>query len=335
MLPDFPKVIVGPACAQSLVTNLSTGLQLRFGNRFHLTSFDHIRFRDGDSLHQITENVRGRDVYLVHPANSDANFMYLMKMIDSALLASARSINVVFTYYPGRQDRKDRPRVGITAALLARLTQAAFGECGIKKVILFEPHCDQLEMAFNGQPCDKLWATSILLDAFEKKYHIPNEELTVGGPDAGSLKLVRKVAEILGLDFYFHGDKRRIGNDKMKIVNIVGDVKGKNILIRDDMTDTGGSLADCVHMCAERGALKAYAAIAHGILVDPAIDVLMEAHQKSILEHVFITDSVSNENRNLPSELFSTVSCGDTLAEAVYLNHTSGSLSAMSGMYKV
>ena len=328
----FPRVFIGPDCSTSLREAISSGLQLRWGNQFSVTNGDLIQFRDGDSLYRLGENIRNQEVYLVQPADTDVHFMRLMRMIDAALLASASRITVIFSYFPGRQDRKDRPRVGITAALLARMTMAALGECPSKKIMIFEPHCDQLEMAFNGQPSDKLWATTILLDAFQAKYAFDPAVFTVGGPDPGSIKLVRKACAILGLETYFHGDKRRVGDDKMKIVNIVGDVKGKKVIIRDDMSDTGGTLNDIVRFCESKGAIEAYALISHGVPVDPAIDLLLCCREESILRHIFITDSVNNDHRQFPEELITTVPCGDFLANAIFLNATGGSLSQLPGM---
>jgi len=328
----FPKVFIGPDCSRSLRDGIAKGLQDRWGNRFNITNGDLIQFKDGDSLYRLGENIRNQEVYLVQPADTDQHFMHLMRMIDAALLASASRITVVFTYFPGRQDRKDRPRVGITAALLARMTMSALGECPSKKIMIFEPHCDQLEMAFNGQSCDKLWATTILLDAYQQKYPIVKEEVAVGGPDPGSIKLVRKTCSIVGLDTYFHGDKKRMEDDRMKIVNIVGDVTNKKVLIRDDMSDTGGTLNEIIRFCESRGAIQADALISHGVLVDPAVEILMKAKQESILRHVFITDSINNDHRQFPEDLITIVPCGDFLANAIFLNATGGSLSELPGM---
>ena len=332
-MESFPKVFIGPDCSLSLSNGIAHGLQKRWGESFNVANGHLIKFKDGDSLYQLGENSRNEGVYLIQPADSDQHFMRLMRMVDAALLSSASKITIVFTYYPGRQDRKDRPRVGITAALIARMTMAALGECPFKKIMIFEPHCDQLEMAFNGQPSDKLWATTILLDAFQAKYAFNPSEFAVGGPDPGSIKLVRKACSILGIESYFHGDKRRVADDKMKIVSIVGDVEGKKVIIRDDMSDTGGTLNDIVRFCQNKGATEAYALISHGILVDPAIEVLQRTRDESILKHIFITDSVNNDHRTFPDDLVTIVPCGDYLANAIYLNTIpGGSLSELPGM---
>jgi ribose-phosphate pyrophosphokinase len=329
---NFPRVLVAPDCSASLKLNLENGLRARFGLAYQITPYDHIRFKDGDELFQILDNVRERHVYIVVAATTDTNIMRCMKMIDSALLASASGITVVYTYFPGRADRKDRARVGITAALIARLTMAAFGESDSKKVMVFEPHCDQLEMAFNGVPVDKLWATEILRAAFHQKFQVSKSELSVGGPDSGSLRLVRKLAQVEGLDSYFHGDKRRVADDQMRITNIIGDVN-KYAIVRDDLSDTAGTLCECIRFLETKGAEHAFGMIAHGIFADQAVDRLKDAQANSILRHVFLTDSVNTDHRSLPPDLFTIVSCGDLLAEAIYLNHTGGSLTQMAGMH--
>lgn len=329
----FPCVMVGPDVATSLKMNLENGLKAHFGSSFGVTDYNYIQFKDGDKLFQIGKNIRDNTVYIVIAADSDVNVMQTARMIDAALLASASKITVVFSYFPGRQDRKDRPRVGITAALIARMIVAAFGECASKKVMIFEPHCDQLEMAFNGLAVDKLWATTLLIEAFHARFpDVPKDMLSVGGPDAGSLKLVRKWAQIENLEGYFHGDKRRVADDKMKIINLIGDVK-EHVIIRDDLTDTGGTIIECVDFCAKRGAKHAYPMIGHGILADNAVERLQEAQRSSILRHVFLTDSVNTDHKKLPPDLFTVVSCGGMLAEAIFLNHTKGSLSQMPGMH--
>lgn len=333
MNDNLPKVIVGPSCSKSLRIGVEQGLKRLFGERFDLTPIVVERFKDGDSLIQICDNVRGQQVYAVQSGNHPAeNIEHMNMILDAAANANAAGVTPVFPYFPGRQDRKDRPRVGITAAQRVSAVKEILRFVTHKQAMVFEPHSDQLHLAFWPMPCDFLWATDILLSAFEEKF--PNiEHLKPAGPDAGSIKLIRKLAEFLDVDDYAHGDKSRKKTDSAKIRNIIGDIEGMSLLVRDDIIDTGGSFHDFVFKAEELGATACYGLVGHGVLAGDAIKKLLHAHDKSILKHVFITDSINNERRRLPRKLFTVVSCGDLIAHAIYENHTLGSISSIDGMF--
>lgn len=330
----LPRVIVGPSCAESLKSNIEQSLRRQFANEhFALTRIAVDQFKDGDSLIQICENVRGHDVYIIQACNHPAeNLEHMHMLLDAAANASAQSVTAVFPYFPCRQDRKDRPRVGITAAMRVNTIKDILSFVPRKQAMVFEPHTEGLHLAFWPMPCDFLWATDILLRAFLKMFPAVTNRKPAG-IDAGSIKLVRKLAEFSGVEDYAHGDKARKKTDIARIRNIIGEIKGNSLLVRDDIIDTGGSFHDFVFKAEELGAIDCYGLVGHGILAGKAIEALMRAHKESILRHVFITDSINNESRDLPPELFTVVSCGDLIGQAIFQNHTNGSIASIDGMF--
>ncbi len=332
----LPKVILGPGCSNSLQTSTEQGLKRLLGDSFERTQYTLHHFADGDSLFQINQNVRGEEVYIVQPCNPPAeNLLHLLMAIDAAILASAGSVTVVFPYYPGRQDRKDRPRVGVTAAMLARIVGMLLSGAPRRQVMILEPHSDQIHMAFNGVACDLLYATSILLRALDGTFALDRSRIVSAGPDVGSIKLARKVAEFFGISGYAHGDKRHIGDDRPKIVNIIGDVDGKIVVLRDDIVDTAGSACDFISLAEDRGATDCYIVGGHGVFAGKAIENLQRMKETSILRHVLVTDSINNDGRDLPTDLITVVSCGDLLAQAIFQNHTNGSITTIAGMFDI
>src|ERR1700756_3619290 len=199
------------------------------------------RFKDGEAYVQIQENVRGADVFVMQPTCRpvDMHLMELLLMIDALKRASARRITAVIPYYGyARQDRKDKPRVPISAKLVADLLTTA----GANRALLIDPHAPQIQGFFNI-PVDHLFASPVLVDHF-RKLHLPN--LTVVSPDAGGVERARFFAKKMGAPLAIV-DKRRTDINVTEVMNVIGDVEGRTCLIIDDIVDTAGTLVKTAH----------------------------------------------------------------------------------------
>jgi len=238
-------------------------------------------FSDGEIWVKYSDNIRGSDVFIVQSTNPPAeNLMELLIMIDAAMRASARKIAAVIPYFGyARQDRKDQPRVSITAKLIANLITSA----GVDRVITMDLHAPQIQ-GFFDVPVDHLYSSAILLKYFKKR-KIPN--LVVASPDVGGLKMARAYAKRLDADLALI-DKRRPRPNEAEVLNIIGDVKGKNILIVDDLVDTAGTMCNAVTALLEAGAKEVYAACTHALLSGNAIERL----NNSGLSKIVVTDSL-------------------------------------------
>ena len=240
------------------------------------------RFSEGEIRIKIQEDVRGRDIFLVQPTCPDVNenLVELLIMIDAFRRASARRITAVLPYYGyARQDRKDQPRVPITAKLVANLITVA----GADRLLTMDLHAQQIQ-GFFDIPVDHLYAFPVISAYFLKK-KIPN--LTVVSPDVGGIKMARAYAKILKTDLAVV-DKRRMGPNEVEAMNLIGEVKGLNVLIPDDMISTGGSLAEAVQALVRFGAKDIYACCTHAILSGNAVEKI----QKSVLKEVVVTDTI-------------------------------------------
>ena len=262
-------------------------------------------FSDGEISVNYFESIRGSDMFIIQSTNSPAdNLMELLIMIDAARRSSAARITAVIPYYGyARQDRKDRPRVAITAKLVANLLTTA----GANRILTMDLHAAQIQ-GFFDIPFDHLYSSVVLID------HISNmnlaNNLVVASPDVGGVKLARAFAEALGTDLVIV-DKRRPKANVAEVMNIIGDVKGKNVLLVDDMIDTAGTLVNAARAIQEAGGQKVYAAATHGILSGPAIDRI----NGSVLEKVIVTDSVVTGHA--PSEKLETVTVSNLFGEAI------------------
>lgn len=238
-------------------------------------------FADGEFGVSFEESIRGRDVYLVQSTfpNSD-NLMELLLMMDAAKRASARSINCVIPYFGwARQDRKDKPRVAIGAKLVADLLSVA----GINRLITMDLHADQ-EQGFFNVPVDHLYASSVLLPYIEN-LHLDN--LVIAAPDAGASKRASTYAKYLGCPMVMC-NKTRAKANVVDTMQIIGDVKGANVVIVDDMVDTAGTIVKAAALMMDNGALSVRAAASHCIMSDPA----SERVAGSVLEEIVFTDSI-------------------------------------------
>jgi ribose-phosphate pyrophosphokinase len=280
---------------------------------------EHGQFSDGETRYQILENVRGADVFVVQPCANPVDFhlMQLLLMIDAFKRASAWRITPVIPYYPySRQDRKDRPRVAISAKLVADLLDTA----GSSRVLSLDLHAPQIQGYFNI-PVDHLYAAPVLVEYFQKK---KLGAMTVVSPDAGGVERARLFAKRIGAPLAIV-DKRRIDVNVSEVMNLIGDVKDRTALIIDDIIDTAGTLVKTAEALIANGATRVYAACTHPVLSGPAVDRIMQ----SDIEEVVVTDSVTlNEAaRNLSK--IKVLSVAPLLARGIQSIHEETSISEL------
>ena len=240
------------------------------------------RFADGEVYIQIQENVRGCDVFVMQPTCRpvDEHLMELLLMIDAFKRASARRITAVMPYFGyARQDRKDKPRVPISAKLVADLLTTA----GADRALIVDPHTPQIQGFFNI-PVDHLFASPVLVDHF-KKLNLPN--LTVVSPDAGGVERARFFAKKVDAALAIV-DKRRVEMNVAEVMHVIGDVNGRSCLIIDDLIDTAGTTVKTAAALLENGATSVYACASHAVLSGPAVENI----HNSAIEHVVITNTI-------------------------------------------
>lgn len=274
-------------------------------------------FADGEIFVRIDRNARGRDVFIVQPTSAPADYiMELLLLIDAAKRASAARVTAVIPYFGyGRQDRKDQPRVAIGAKLAANLVVAA----GADRVISIDFHQHQIQ-GFFDIPVDHLYAAPVLTKYIRDK---GLDDLVVVSPDVGAAKMARGYAKRLGASFAII-DKRRPQANMSEVLNVVGEVEGKNCLLVDDMVDTGGSLCNAVHALKDRGALAVYAAATHALFSGSAPQKLQDAP----LEEMIVTNTIliPEEKR---FEKLRVLSVADLLAKAIDHVHSNESVSQL------
>jgi ribose-phosphate pyrophosphokinase len=240
------------------------------------------RFADGEAYVQIQENVRGCDVFVMQPTCRpvDEHLMELLLMIDAFKRASARRITAVIPYFGyARQDRKDKPRVPISAKLVADLLTTV----GAHRAVIVDLHTPQLQGFFNI-PVDHLFASPVLVDHF-KKLSLPN--LTVVSPDAGGVERARFFAKKVDAALAIV-DKRRVEMNVAEVMHVIGDVNGRTCLIIDDLIDTAGTLVKTAAALMENGATEVYACSSHPVLSGPAVTNIRE----SVIREVVVTNTI-------------------------------------------
>lgn len=276
------------------------------------------RFADGEILVQIFENVRGADVFVIQPTCRpvNENLMELLVIIDALKRASAWRITAVMPYYGyGRQDRKVQPRVPITAKLVADLLTAA----GVHRVVTMDLHAGQIQ-GFFTTPVDHLYAAPVLLQYFQERML---GEAVVVSPDAGGVERARAFAKRLDTSLAFI-DKRRTGPNEAKVMHIVGEVEGRDVIIVDDMIDTGGTLTQAVPALLEKGAKRIFASCTHPVLSGAAVERI----EGSALEEVVVTNTIPlSEGRH--SKKLSVLSVAPLLGEAISRIHKDESVSRL------
>ncbi len=286
-----------------------------------LSKADVGRFSDGEIQVEIGENVRGLDVFIIQSTCPPVNdhLMELLIMADACKRASAASINAVIPYYGyGRQDRKVAPRTPITAKLVADLVAGS----GVSRVVSMDMHAGQIQGFFNI-PSDHLYASPVFLDDMKKKF--PNtDELVIVSPDAGGVERARAYSKRLNTPLAII-DKRRPGPNSSEVMNLIGDVKGRDAIIVDDIVDTAGTLAQGAAALKEKGARRVFAYAVHPILSGPAITRLTE----SVLEEVVFTDTVPLSKAALACGKIRAVPTERLFGEAIARIHRAESLSSL------
>jgi ribose-phosphate pyrophosphokinase len=280
---------------------------------------EHGKFSDGESRYQILENVRGADVFVVQPCCNPVDFhlMQLLLMIDAFKRASARRITPVIPYYPyARQDRKDRPRVPISAKLVADLLETA----GASRALTLDLHAPQIQGYFNV-PVDHLFAAPVLVEYFQKKSLGP---MTVVSPDAGGVERARYFGKKMDAPLAIV-DKRRIDVNVSEVMHLIGDVSGRATLIIDDIIDTAGTLVKTAEALIENGATRVFAACTHPVLSGPAVERL----EKSAIEEVVVTDSVPLNTEAQKLEKIKVLSVAQLLARGIQSIHEETSISEL------
>ena len=277
------------------------------------------QFSDGEQRYQIQENVRGADVFVVQPCSHPVDFhlMELLLMIDAFKRASAWRITAVIPYYAyARQDRKDRPRVPISAKLVADLLETA----GASRALTLDLHAPQIQGYFNV-PVDHLFAAPVLVEYFKRKNLGP---LTVVSPDAGGVERARYFAKRMDAPLAIV-DKRRIDVNVSEVMHLIGDVKGRPALIIDDLIDTAGTLVKTVEALLEEGATKVYAGCTHAVLSGPAVKRISD----SPLAEVIVTDSVPLSENAKKLDKIRVLSVAELLARGIRSIHEETSISEL------
>lgn len=307
-MPEF-KVAAGrsnPQLAQKVAENLG----------IHLSETTIRNFSDGEIWAKFEENVRGVDLFIIQStfAPSD-NLMELLILIDAAKRASVRRVTAVIPYYGyARQDRKDQPRVSVTAKLVANLITRA----GADRVITIDLHSSQIQ-GFFDIPLDHLYASPVLIRALKK---CDFENLAVASPDVGGVKTARAYAKRLDADLILI-DKRRPAHNVAEIVNVIGEVADKDIIIVDDLIDTASTFINCAETLKERGARNIVGLCVHPVFSGKAIDKI---NQCDALNKLFVTDTIPNVHESSKLEI---VSVAELLAEAIIRTHDHRSISSL------
>ncbi|HUP01348.1 MAG TPA: ribose-phosphate pyrophosphokinase [Gemmatimonadota bacterium] len=295
----------------ALATEIADRMQTR------LTDVEVSRFADGEIFVKINENVRGRDVFIVQATNAPAeNLLELLLLIDAARRASAHRIAAVIPYFGyARADRKDQPRVAISAKLVANM----LSEAGADRVITIDLHAHQVQ-GFFDIPLDHLYASPVFLDYFRAK---ELEEVVVVAPDVGAAKMARAFARRMDSSMALIDKRRPVPNEAM-IVHLVGAVAGKTAILIDDMIDTAGTFAQAAHALIENGAVKVYGCATHALLSRQASERLQEAP----FEEVCVTNTLEiPEERRFPQ--LKVLSIAEMLSKAITYNHEYQSVSSL------
>jgi len=277
-------------------------------------------FSDGEIMLEISENVRGRDVYIVQStcAPTNNNLMELLIMTDALKRASAATITAVIPYYGyARQDRKAAPRTPITAKLVADLITTA----GVSRVVTIDLHAGQIQGFFNI-PVDNLYAAPVILDYLKTRFD--GEEVVMVSPDAGGTERARAFAKRLECTLAVI-DKRRTGPNVAEVMHLIGDVQGKIAIILDDMIDTAGTLTHAAKALKDNGARAVYACATHGVLSGPAIDRI----NNSDIEEIVLTDTIPQGDKEQLTGKVRTLSVAKLLAEAIRRIHEDESVSSL------
>ena len=276
-------------------------------------------FADGELWVKFEENIRGKDVFIIQSTNGPAeNLIELFLLIDAAVRASAQRVTAVIPYFGyGRQDRKDQPRVPISSRVMVDILTAT----GADRIISMDLHSTQIQ-GFASIPFDHIYSRMVLLDKL-KSLDLNPEECTVLSPDVGSAAMGQSYAKRLGFHFALI-DKRRYAPNKAEVSHLIGDLKGKDVLIIDDMIDTAGTTVSASKAAVDEGANSVIAVATHGVLSGPAIERLKSAP----INKIIITDTIAvSDDKKIPK--MDIVSVADVFSEAIKRIHKGESVSAL------
>ncbi len=277
------------------------------------------RFADGELKVKIEENIRDRDVFIIQSTHAPAeNLIELLLFIDAAKRASASRITAVIPYFGyARQDRKDEPRVPISAKLIANIITVS----GANRILTVDLHAEQIQ-GFFDIPVDHLYSVPIFIDYYGK---LLNDEWIVVSPDAGRTNRVRAFARRLGQNIPIAIiDKRRIGPNQSKVLNVIGDVQGKVALIYDDMLDTGGTMVDAAQALHENGAREVYACVVHPLFSRDASARVLD----SCIKEIVISDTIPMVPDRMNKKI-KILSIANLLGEAIMCIHQAESISSL------
>lgn len=297
----------------ALAKNICDNLGVALGNA-NVTTFS-----DGETRVEINENVRGMDVFIIQSTCSPVNVtcMELLIMIDALKRASADRITAVIPYYGySRQDRKVAPRAPISAKLLADLITTA----GANRVLSIDLHAGQIQGFFNI-PVDNLFATPVLLEYMKKNY---TDNTVVVSPDTGGVERARAFGKRLGASLAII-DKRREGPNEAQVMNIIGSVEGKRVIILDDMIDTAGTVVQAANALKKAGALQVSVCCTHPVLSGPALDRL----EGSDIKEIIVTDTIPLTDRAKTIDRIKVLSVSGLLSEAVRRIYYNDSVSSL------
>ncbi len=272
-------------------------------------------FSDGEIYVHYEESIRGTNLFIIQSTHPPAdNWMELFLMIDAARRASARQITAVIPYFGyGRQERKDQPRVSIAAKMVANMLETA----GIDRVLTMDLHASQIQ-GFFDVPVDHLYGSAVFIDYF-RQFDLSN--LVVVAPDVGGIKMARAYSRRLGAELALI-DKRRPRQNVAEVMNIIGEVEGKNVLLIDDIIDTAGTLTSAARALREAGALDIMAACTHPLLSGRAYERI----EASELSRLVVTDTIPLPR---PSEKITVVSVAEHFADAINRIYTDDSVSTL------
>lgn len=276
------------------------------------------KFSDGELWCRFEENIRGKDVFIIQPTNSPAeHYIELLLIMDAARRASAGRITAVLPYYGyARQDRKDQPRVPISARLFMDLIVKA----GAQRVIAMDLHSTQIQ-GYVDVPFDHLYSKPAFLHYFDES-GLSSKDLVIVAPDVGSVPMARSYATYLDKTLAII-DKRRTEHNKSQVMNLIGDVKGKTALLLDDMADTAGTIVSASERLMDLGAKDVFAAFTHGVLSGEAVNRI----QHSPINRVTVTDTIYH--KDMSSEKIETITVSDIFAEAIKRIHYDESVSVL------
>jgi len=275
------------------------------------------KFSDNEINVKIEESVRGKDVFIIQPTSAPVNFnlMELLIMVDALKRSSANSITAVVPYYGyARQDRKAEPRVPITAKLVANLMEVS----GITRVVTVDLHASQIQ-GFFDIPVDNLYG-AVLFNDYVKAKNLPNP--IVASPDIGGVARARYFAKTMGLDMVIVDKRREVANES-EVMNIIGDVEGKDVIMIDDMVDTAGTMVKAAAALKAKGATSVMACCTHPVLSGPAFERI----EKGELDELVVTDTIPIKNNTCGKiKVLSTAKMLGEVIRRVYNNESVNSL---------